>query len=88
MLPTLAGQGEWVIVDKWTHHTQAWLRTPLQKGDVVTVLRPDVLDRRQTKRITAIEGDSVTYQLPHADRDKTIVVRALFPLQKCPALNK
>ena len=72
MLPTLAGQGEWIIVDKWSHRKSS--RT-LQKGDIATVMRPDILGRRQTKRITAVEGDTVTYTMPYTDsKEKTVLV--------------
>lgn len=73
MLPTLAGRGEYIIVDKWSHRSHLGRR--LQKGDIVTVLRPDVLGRRQTKRITAMEGDTVTYTIPFTDQqEKTVMV--------------
>ncbi|GBC26573.2 mitochondrial inner membrane protease subunit 2 [Rhizophagus irregularis DAOM 181602=DAOM 197198] len=52
-----------VLLNRWIAVTHEYVR-----GDVVTLFAPDDPDRVITKRIIALEGDTVFTTLPHPDK--------------------
>ena len=68
MLPTIASDGDCVLISKYHHHGRA-----IKPGDLVSFQHPLRTDMRAIKRVVALEGDFVLRDTP--DKGKGMMVQ-------------
>ncbi|KAJ7947279.1 mitochondrial inner membrane protease subunit 1-like [Quillaja saponaria] len=80
MLPTISLDNSLLLVEKMTTHFGKF-----GHGDIVLVRSPENPRKVITKRLTGMEGDSISYLVDpkNSDRSETIVVRQLLVIFLC-----
>lgn len=78
MQPTLTGDRELILIRRFRASPGGLGYHDVQRGDIVTLFRPDAAHRRQTKRVTGVEHETVSYAHPPSSTCHTIEVSPLL----------